>query len=111
MVTSLRAARSTARLPGILLAGAVLFVPAAAAAYDVQVDAEIIGQGYQLRAADRSIVDRRRLTTYLGLSLWNLGEKDSEGLPTARNQFNFTLSMRFDTDLGNYLCNIGRSTF
>lgn len=85
--------------------------PGDARAYDFAVDAEVLGQGYQLRAADGGIVDRRRLTTALGLSLWNLGPKDRDGLTSVRNQFGLTLSMRFDTDLGDYLCNLERASY
>jgi hypothetical protein len=110
-VTNRKAPLRATSLLGLAPLGFALLSPALAWAYDVQVDASVIGQGYQLRAADSSIVDRRRLTTYLGLSLWNLGSKTPDGLPGQRNQWSLTFSMRFDTDLGDYLCNIGRSSF
>ncbi|MCS6912985.1 MAG: hypothetical protein RMK29_18345 [Myxococcales bacterium] len=88
----------------------VLFRARQTQAYEVQVDAQVVGQGYQLRAADSSIVDRRRLTTYVGLSIWNLGPTGPDGLPALHNQWNVSLLLRFDADMGTYLCNIGRSS-
>jgi hypothetical protein len=79
-----------------------LLVAAPARAYDVEVDSETIGQGYQIAAGDGSLIDRRRLTQYLGLHVWNLGPKDAYGFPTGKNQFYFTSSMRLDTDFGDY---------
>lgn len=85
-------------------------------AYEVEADATVTGQGYELRTADpagtpaaQRLVDRRRLTTYLGLRLSGLGAKDADGLPTARNQFGATFQMRFDADFGDFLCDIGRA--
>lgn len=84
------------------LAFAVLFIPSLARAYDFEVDAETIGQAYQLRAADDALVDRRRLTQYLGLHVFNLGPHDDLGRPLPENQFYLTSSMRIDADMGDY---------
>jgi hypothetical protein len=77
-------------------------VPSLAAAYDFQIDAQTVGQGYQLRAADDTLVNRRRLTQLLGLSVFNVGPRDVIGRPLDRNQFYLTLSLRFDADLGDW---------
>jgi hypothetical protein len=86
------------------LAQALLLLLAAhpALAYDVEISSETIGQGYQVLGGDGALIDRRRLDQYLGLSVWNLGPKDAFGVPTRKNQFYFTSSMRFETDFGNY---------
>ncbi len=76
--------------------------PAPAGAFDLEVDSETVGQGYQLVNADRTVIDRRRLDQYLGLHLWNLGPKDAFGAPTEKNQFYFTMSLRVDADFGDY---------
>lgn len=72
-------------------------------------------QAYELRTADpgaaqASLVDRRRVTTYLGLFVSGLGAKDSDGLPALRNQFSVNLQLRFEADLGDFLCSIGRTS-
>jgi hypothetical protein len=77
----------------------------------VEVDAAVIGQGYTLDTADAAGtpgVDRRRLTSYLGLQVGGLGRKDWDGLPAASDQFSVTVQLRVDSDFGDYLCNIGR---
>jgi hypothetical protein len=84
------------------LAVAILVVPALAHAYDFQIDAQTIGQAYQLRAADDALVNRRRLTQYLGLSIYNLGPHDDLGRPLPRNQLYLTASLRFDAEIGDY---------
>lgn len=81
---------------------AVTLVGRPARAWDVEIESETIGQGYQLMGADGSFISRRRLDQYLGLSIWNLGPKDEHGLPLPRNQFYFTSSMRIEFDLGDY---------
>ena len=73
-------------------------------------------QAYELRTADpgtaqASLVDRRRITTYLGLFISGLGAKDSDGLPALRNQVSVNLQLRFEADLGDFLCSIGRTSF
>lgn len=74
----------------------------AARAYDVEVNSETIGQGYQIIAGDRSIIQRARLDQYLGLNIFNLGPKDATGAPMARNQWYFASSMRLQFDFGDY---------
>jgi len=96
---------------GLSLSG----LPSSQAA-NVQVDSQIVGQLYELRTADAGssdlrLVDRRRLTTYLGLHISGLGPKDDEGAPGWRNQFAVHFQMRFDADFGDYLCAIGRSSY
>jgi hypothetical protein len=81
---------------------AVLLLGGTARAYDFELTAETIGQGYQLRAGDDTVVNRRRLTQYLGLSLFGLGPHDIYGNPTERNQFYAELSIRFDAELADF---------
>jgi hypothetical protein len=73
-----------------------------ARAYDFDIYAETIGQGYQLRAADDTLVNRRTLTQTLGLELYNLGPKDPMGRSLDKNQFYLSVNMRFEADLGNF---------
>jgi hypothetical protein len=80
----------------------LLVVPAQARAYDFQIDAETIGQAYQLRTADDALVNRRRITQYLGLHVFNLGPHDDLGRPLPNNQFYLTASLRFDADMGDF---------
>ncbi|MSP63741.1 MAG: hypothetical protein EXR72_26025 [Myxococcales bacterium] len=81
---------------------ALLLVAAPAWAYDIEIDSQTLGQGYQIAGGDGGLIARRRLDQYLGLHVWNLGPKDALGLPTARNQFYLTSSLRFSTDFGDY---------
>jgi hypothetical protein len=86
-----------------LVFGLVLSCAAGIArAADYEITSETTGQGYQLRAADNTLVNRRRLTQYLGLDVFNIGPKDDVGRPLDRNQFYVTTAMRFDSELGNY---------
>jgi hypothetical protein len=73
-----------------------------ARAYDFDIWSETIGQGYQLRTADNTLVDRRRITEQLGLEVYNLGPKDVMGLPRDRNQFYLSVMMRLDAELGDF---------
>ena len=87
----------------------------AARAATVDVEAQVTGQSYELRTADvgssqARLVDRRRLTTYLGLYLSGLGRKNPDGLPAQRDQIGVTLQLRFERDFGEYLCSIGRTS-
>lgn len=86
-----------------------------AAAASVETDVSVTAQAYELRTADpgtaqASLVDRRRVTTYLGLFISGIGEKDSDGLPALRNQVSVNLQLRFEADLGDFLCSIGRTS-
>lgn len=80
----------------------LLLVPSLAHAYDFEIDAQTIGQAYQLRAGDDTLVNRRRLTQYLGLSIFNLGPRDDLGRPLPKNQFYLSVAMRFDAELGDF---------
>jgi hypothetical protein len=80
----------------------VCALAAPARAYDFDIFAETIGQGYQLRAADDTLVNRRRIDQYLGLEVYNLGPRDLVGRPLDKNQFYISAYMRFDADLGDY---------
>ncbi|HEY2746560.1 MAG TPA: hypothetical protein VGL86_18135 [Polyangia bacterium] len=81
---------------------ASLLLAAPARAADFQIDAETIGQAYQLAAADGTLVNRRRITQYLGLHIFNIGPHDDLGRPLPKNQLYITISMRFDADMGDY---------
>jgi hypothetical protein len=96
--------RATVRAAAFIVVVVVslAIAPSRARAYDFQVDAETIGQAYQLRAADDALVNRRRIDQYLGLHIFNLGPHDELGRPLPRNQFYLTASMRFDADMGDY---------
>lgn len=90
------------RLAAFTLAVVSLCAAPRARAYDFEVDAETIGQAYQLRAADDALINRRRIDQYLGLSIFNLGPHDDLGRPLPRNQFYLSASMRFDADMGDF---------
>jgi hypothetical protein len=83
-------------------AGLLAARPARAWAYDFQLFAETVGQGYQLRAADDTLVNRRRLSQLLSLSIYNLGPRDAVGRPLAENQVYVEVAMRFEADFGDY---------
>src|SRR4051812_5436566 len=74
-----------------LIVMAALFA-SPAAAYDIEVASETIGQGYQILGGNGDVISRRRLDQYLGLSVWNLGPKDAAGQPLLKNQWYFTSS-------------------
>lgn len=94
----------SARLAAALLLSALgVASPRRAAAYDIEVASETIGQGYQILAGDGSLISRRRLDQYLGLSVWNLGPKDAAGRPTLKNQWYFTSSFRLQFDFGDWM--------
>ena len=79
--------------------------PWRAAAWDVEINSETIGQAYQLLGPTSSpgdLISRRRLDQYLGFHVWNLGKKDAFGIPLPDNQFYFTSSLRLDFDFGSY---------
>ena len=95
--------------------GTLTLLSGAAGAASVETDVSVTAQAYELRTADpgtaqASLVDRRRVTTYLGLVISGLGQKDSDGLPALRNQFSVNLQLRFEADLGDFLCSIGRTS-
>ena len=85
-----------------------LMAPRGGWGYAVEADATVIGQGYSLRTADvlPSTVNRRRLTTYLGLRVEDiaLGGRASDLQPPARNELAMVVELRVDADFGDYLC-------
>jgi hypothetical protein len=80
----------------------LLSLAGGARAFDFEISSQTIGQGYQLRAGDSTIVNRRRFTQYLGLDVYNVGPRDLFGRPLDRNQFYLAVSLRFDAELGDY---------
>jgi hypothetical protein len=97
-----RRIRYSAAVRALLALFFALMVSARAQAYDFSIDAETIGQAYQLRAADDALVNRRRITQYLGLHIFNMGPRDDLGRPLPNNQFYVTASLRFDADAGDF---------
>lgn len=74
-------------------------------AYDFYVNSQTIGQGYQLRAGDGTLLDRRRLTEYVRLGIFGLLDDDApnpqrRGSPSDKATIGFVASFRFDTDFG-----------
>jgi hypothetical protein len=90
------------KLPAVRSLVLLWLLAGAAHAVEVEVDAETIGQGYQLRSGSDAIVNRRRLTQYLGLGVYGIGPSDSLGRPLPKNQFYLVLSMRVDAELADY---------
>jgi hypothetical protein len=86
----------------LLGAALVLAIGSRASAYDFELSAETIGQGYTLRAGDDTLVNRRRLTQYVGLNVFNLGPTDVYGNPLPRNQLYLEVQLRFDAELGDF---------
>lgn len=107
--------RRGARGGAVAVCGLVALAAGTARAAAVETDVSVTAQAYELRTADpgtaqASLVDRRRVTTYLGLFISGLGQKDSDGLPALRNQVSVNLQLRFEADLGDFLCSIGRTS-
>lgn len=68
-----------------------------ARAYDAEVDAQTIGQAYQLRGLTGDpVLSRRRVTQTLQLGVYNLTDTSSTGAP----QVAFRARMRIDADFG-----------
>jgi len=70
--------------------------------YDFILDATTVGQAYQLRAGDDTLVNRRRLTQSLALEIMNLGPRDATGRPLQRNQVSLSVLMRFSGELADF---------
>jgi hypothetical protein len=89
----------------VAVAAGVLSRPGPAHAYDFWVNAQTIGQAYQQRAGDGSLLDRRRLTQYVRLGIFGLLDKTA-GIPLRRGSpddspsIGFVGSFRFDSDFG-----------
>lgn len=104
----MRVARPAAAL---LALAAVVFGASPVGAYDFEIGATTIGQGYQLRwfrfsERDR-LLNRRRFTQSLRLHIWNILEPPVDpAFPDKRRKapfdLYFTTSMRFDHDFGSY---------
>ncbi len=95
--------RSSARIASLLLFGFSLAVqPRAALAYDVDLTAETAAQAYQLRAADDTVINRRRLTQSLTLDIGGLGPTDFMGRPLQHDQFYLAVALRYDGELGDF---------
>jgi len=87
----------------------LLLVPASGEAYDFEIRARTEGHGYQLRRYDGtgvSFVNRRRITQYLGLRIFNLLDDGSRpygaGTPSPALIYVHAM-MRFDTDFGAFI--------
>ncbi len=90
------------RLPAAIGLISICALSAPARAYDFDIFAQTIGQGYQLRAADDTLVNRRRVDQTLGLEVYNLGPRTVVGRPVDRNQIYISVSLRFESDLGEF---------
>lgn len=88
-----RSVRVGVLFPAIALA---ISAPTSARAYQAEVDAQTIGQAYQLRGLSGSpVLSRRRVTQSLQLGVYDLGSP-AEGGP----QLLFRARMRIDADFG-----------
>jgi len=93
------------------LAAAASLLAAEARAYDFTVTARTEGQGYQLRRYERNgvvFVNRRRLTQYLGLRIYNLIDPGQDAFSPSSSKrpprlLSFHLLMRFDADFAGYM--------
>ena len=92
-----------ALIPGLLCAAPP------ARAYDFLITARTEGYGYQLRRYERNgvlFLNRRRMTQYLGLRVYNLLDPGQDpyrpGSKDAPRLLTFNLLMRFDSDFGGY---------
>jgi len=88
-----------------ILSVVLLHAAGPALAYDWEVQAETVGQGYQVRRfledGSTEMLSRRRLTQSLGLGVFNLLPEDWTADGT-RNQIYVVTRLRFDTDFGTY---------
>ena len=73
-----------------------------ARAYDFEIDAETIGQAYQLRAADDTLVNRRRLDPVPRAARLQPGPARRPRPPAAAQPVLPLVSMRFDAELGDF---------
>jgi len=86
-----------ARLQPTAIAIAVLVAAPSAHAYDAEVDAQTVGQAYQLRGLTGDpVLSRRRVTQTLQLGVYNLTDTTREGAPSVM----FRARMRMDADFG-----------
>jgi hypothetical protein len=97
-------------LRSLLVCLGLLLSSGTALAYDFEITARTEGYGYQLRRYERdgiSFLNRRRITQYLGLRVFNLLEDGTapysrrrRGRPPAL--LTFHAQLRFDSDFGAY---------
>jgi len=92
----------------VLVPGLLCAVPPAHA-YDFLITSRTEGYGYQLRRYQRNgivFLNRRRVTQYLGLRVYNLLDPGQDpyrkGSDAAPRLLTFNLLMRFDADFGGY---------
>jgi hypothetical protein len=76
-----------------------------AQAYDFYVNSQTIGQAYQTRAGDGTLLDRRRLTQYIRLGIFGLLDPQANdllrrGSPEDSPSIGFVASFRYDSDFG-----------
>jgi len=91
------AVSSRRALAPLIALAAVAANPSTAHAYDAEVDAQTIGQAYQLRGlTGNPVLSRRRVTQSLQLGVYNLTDPSREGAP----QVLFRARMRIDADFG-----------
>jgi hypothetical protein len=87
------------RLLALLALGATIGAPATAHAMDSDITSDTDGQFYDVRSPSGSVVDeRRRLTTTLAVSLYNL--LDAPLTDPNAPQLSFRARLRYDADYG-----------
>jgi hypothetical protein len=97
-------ARRRSRVPAWLLGLAATLAPATAHALDAEVTSDSAAQFYDVRSpaasalGDVTVLERRRLTTTLGLGLYNLMDAP-QGDPKAPD-LSFRARIRYDADYG-----------
>lgn len=103
-------------VPTVLaLASCVLCLAGEALAYDFTIKARTEGYGYQLRRYDRGgivFVNRRRITQYLQLRIFNLLDDGRDPFAPGKSSdapalLTFHALMRFGTDFGAYIDDLG----
>ena len=91
--------------PALAVALSILVAGAREAhAYDVLLNTTLIGQGYQLRAADGRVLNRRRVDFYLRLYVYDIlpEPKDPDERMKPHPQMHFVSAMRLDADFGSF---------
>ena len=103
-MTVVRARRGRGRVPATLVGIAAAFAPGTAHALDAEVTSDSAAQFYDVRSpaptamGNVTVLERRRLTTSLGLGLYNLIDAP-QGDPKAPD-LSFRARIRYDADYG-----------
>lgn len=88
-------------------AGVVWLAADPARGYEFDLALRTVGQGYQVRrfgvTGASELLNRRRLTQYLDLALWDIAPDAWRGPDGDRNRVTVDVSLRFDSDFGGFL--------